>query len=507
MAFSYYASKISDNIGKTPEGFLICQDAVIARTGWQTYTIGELPADALKELDIDTSDPSASIDVYRSPEEVFSPATIASFEGKSVTDNHPPAEQFVNPDTITQYELGHVQNVRKGKAPLESGEWPLLGDIFIKREPLLGKVKADQVRELSCGYDYTLARDGDRIVQTEIRGNHVAVVPRGRAGAEARIKDSAPEASERNTAGGGSTGNQKEKPKVPNMLKHLLGLGLKAFAADADPEKLAEAAEAIREEKKAEVPPPEKKADDRRADEKRADDRRADEKKADDCKTDDKRVGDKRARFHAMLDRMLDESEKGDEDEHTEDADMDELRELLGEFLEEGEGEYPERAGEPGAEGAEGEEVPARDSDPDDVALAGSFYGGKFHPYRDSDHYSAAKAGEGKKKRRAHDRLIEPVTDEHAAADHEPTARDVLQALRPVVARSNDAGLRRAFNAQLGRFTRSSRASSGSYAGFSGATRQRAADESSQHQPEHNQKLQTAYDAIRTGKPISKEEK
>jgi hypothetical protein len=491
MGFSYYASRLSDNIGETPEGFLVCQSAVIARTGWQTYAIGELPTDALKELGIDTSDPSASIEVYRSPEEVFSPATIASFEGKSVTDNHPPAEQFVNPDTITQYELGHVQNVRKGKTQLESGEWPLLGDIFIKREPLLGKVKADRVRELSCGYDYALAKDGDRIVQTEIRGNHVAVVPRGRAGAEARIKDSAPEASERNTAGGGSTGNQKEKTKVPNMLKHLLGLGLKAFAADADPEKLAEAAEAIREEKKAEEKPAEKKAE---------------EKPADDKRVGDKRVGDKRARFHALLDRMLDESEKKDDEEHAEDADMGELRELLEEFLEEEEGD-PER-GEEGEEGAEGEEGEGETLSADAEDIEGFQDENGFHPIRGSEGYKRGKAGDSKKKRRrAHDRLIEPVSDEHAAADHEPTARDVLQALRPVVARSNDAGLRRAFNAQLGRFTRSSRASSGSYAGFSGATRQRAADESSQHQPEHNQKLQTAYDAIRTGKPISKEGK
>jgi hypothetical protein len=484
MALDYYASKISKHLGETPEGYLIAPGTCLGRTGFQRYTVSELPADALRELGIDASNPSAVIDVYRSPEEVFATETIASLEGKPVTFDHPPGAQFVDSSNFADYAYGHVQNIRRGSEALESGDWPLLGDVIITREPLVGKIKSGDQREISIGYDYALAKDGDRIVQTEIRGNHVAVVPRGRAGAEARIKDSAPEASERNTAGGGSTGNPKEKPTVSNILRHLLGLGLKAYAADAEPEKLAEAAEAIKEEEKAEEKPPEKKAE---------------EKPADDHKADDKRVGDKRARFHALLDRMLDESEKKDDEEHAEDADMDELRELLEEFLDEEEGD-PER-GEEGEEGAEGETLSA---DAEDIEGFQDENG--FHPIRGSEGYKRGKAGDPKKKRRAHDRLIEPVSDERPA-NQEPTAREIIQALRPVVARSNDAGLRRAFNAQLGRFTRSSRASSGSYAGFSGATRQRAADESSQHQPEHNQKLQTAYDAIRTGKPISKEEK
>ena len=483
---SYYASKLSDHIGETPEGFLVCTDSVIARTGWQTYAVGELPGDALKELGIDTGNPNAKIEVYRSPEEVFDPATIASFEGKSVTDDHPPAEKFVEPGSVADYELGHVQNVRKGSEALESGEWPLVADIFVKREPLLSKVRNDSVRELSCGYDFTLAKDGDRVIQTASRGNHVAVVQTGRAGAEARIKDSAPAVEVRNAAGSGSTGVQKEKPKVSNILKHLLGLGLKAYATDADPEKLAEAAEAIKEKEK--PPEPEKKAEDKRADDRRADDRRTDD------------TGDKRARFHALLDRLL-KADDAPPAEDTGDADLQELAALFAQFMKEEEGEPQHQEGEgegAGEGGGEGEELAAQDvgcfEDPN----------GYVHPIRGSKGYKESNAAHDAT---ARDGFVEILPEKGAPAEKPVTARDVLEALRPTVARTNDNAVRRAFNTQMGRFTRSSKASDGSYSGFAGATRQRAADATPGVQAVDHKSLQAAYDSVYTGKPINKETK
>ena len=65
----------------TPEGFLICLDVPIARTGTQEYLGYELG------LEDRTND---LFTVNRTEEEVFSPATIASFEGKCVTADHPP---------------------------------------------------------------------------------------------------------------------------------------------------------------------------------------------------------------------------------------------------------------------------------------------------------------------------------------------------------------------------------------------------------------------------------
>jgi hypothetical protein len=47
-------------------------------------------------------------------------------------------------------------------------------------------------RQLSCGYNYHLAWDGQRLSQAGITGSHVAVVAKGRAGEAARINDEAP---------------------------------------------------------------------------------------------------------------------------------------------------------------------------------------------------------------------------------------------------------------------------------------------------------------------------
>ena len=485
----YYASNISEHLGETPEGFIVAPGVCLGRTGFQKYAVSELPVKAAHDLGIDTSNQSALVDVYRSPEEVFDSAAIASLEGKPVTLNHPPAAEFVDPSNFADYAYGHVQHVRKGNAPLDAGDWPLLGDIFITREPLIGRVKSGELRELSIGYDYALSKDGERICQTAIRGNHVAIVPRGRAGAEARINDSAPVVPERNEAGQGSTGKQKEKPKVQNLLKHILGLGLKAYAADADPEKLAEAAEAVKEEKEKQEAPlkPAQDTEPKPAEPKDPKDPKDPKPAAEDAHADDRR-----AKLHSALDRMLDKITPV-EAKPAEDVDIEELRDLLDQFFQEEEGEEEHQEGE--GEGGGGEPQPATE----DVDFITSKNGYEC-PIRGTKGYSRSKAGEGR--RRARDQFIQPL-DEPTAKNSVADALEVLNALRPVIARSNDANLRRAFNAQLGRFTRSSRSSSASYAGAAEASRTRAADAGDPEKQKHS-KLQAAYDQARTGKKEDK---
>jgi hypothetical protein len=479
---SYYASRLSDNLGETPEGYLVARDAVIGRTGWQAYQVNELPQDSLEELGVDASNQAASIEVYRSPEQVFDPATLASFEGKSVCDNHP-QDEFVDPSNVTRFECGHVQNVRRGEAQLDSGEWPLIADIIIKREPLLTKVRDGNLRELSCGYDYVLARDGNKIVQTSIRGNHVAVVERGRAGAEARIKDSAPQpapAEQSQSAGVGSTGEKrKEQHKVTNIVKHLLGLGLKAFAADAEPEKLAEAAEAVKSMDKARDEDPEakkKEEEERKAaadkaardaeseksekekaekDKKDAEERKKaeDSQRAKDAESDPE---GKWKRMHEVLDMCRDKKAM--------DADLEELKTLLGEFFTEEE-EEPDHAGDRATDGEPVVRLKLRGAD------------GFIEPIPLDD---------------------DPGVQEIAAAD---TMR-ALSALKPLVARSNDRELKRAFNEQLGKLTRKAGSSAGTYADFADTSRNRGRSGDSAEDPEEarNRKLQKAYDQRRTGK-------
>lgn len=170
---AYYGTEISPNQTETAEGFLICRNVPIARTGEMVYLARELRLDG---------DPERLVMVHRAPEDVFDPAAMASFEGKPVTDGHPP--ENVGPENFSAYARGHVQNVRR------EGDY-LLADLYINDASLASDVQNRVKREVSCGYLCIYTPDGDGYRQGRIRGNHVAVVPRGRAGHEVAIKDAA----------------------------------------------------------------------------------------------------------------------------------------------------------------------------------------------------------------------------------------------------------------------------------------------------------------------------
>lgn len=173
MAIAYYGSQISPHMDLTPEGFLVCRDVPINRVGEQTYLAQELGLDG---------DPERAVVVHRYPEDVFAPEAIGSFEGKDVTAGHPP--EMVGPENYANYAKGHIQNVR------QSGNFTL-ADLVIKDASLISDIRNGVVREVSCGYTCKYVPSGGGYAQREIRGNHVAIVPRGRAGSSVSIKDSA----------------------------------------------------------------------------------------------------------------------------------------------------------------------------------------------------------------------------------------------------------------------------------------------------------------------------
>ena len=170
----YYGTEISPNQIETAEGFLICKNVPIARTGMQEYTARDLMLDG---------DPERMIKVNRYETDVFEPAALASFAGKPVTDGHPPEE--VEPANFASYAKGHIQRVRR------EGDF-MVADLYINDPILINDVRNGIKREVSCGYICEYTADGDGYKQSKIRGNHVAVVPRGRAGHEVAIKDESP---------------------------------------------------------------------------------------------------------------------------------------------------------------------------------------------------------------------------------------------------------------------------------------------------------------------------
>lgn len=186
---------------------MICHDVPIARTGPQEYRARELQLDG---------DPERIITVNRHPEDVFEDATLASFEGKPITEDHPP--ENVGPENYAAYTKGHVQNVRR------QGDY-IVADLYINDAQLADEVKNGLKREVSCGYLCNYVPDGESYRQTAIRGNHVAVVPKGRAGREVAIKDAATQAEK---------GLKQMKKETKEALYRFFGLA----ANDAAPEEL-----------------------------------------------------------------------------------------------------------------------------------------------------------------------------------------------------------------------------------------------------------------------------
>lgn len=211
----YYGYTISPNQIETGEGFLICRNVPIARTGDQEY-LGW-------EIGLAGPDAEQVIKVRRPPEEVFSDAALASFEGKPVTNDHPP--DLIGPDDVSFYEKGHAQVIRRG---IEEWQDYVVADLHIHDRELINAIQGGK-REISCGYECDYVRDKDGTYsQKNIRGNHIAVVDRGRAGKRAAILDSV---NDRQQA---VKGPERKAMKKNGLFFKLFGMSVK----DRSPEEI-----------------------------------------------------------------------------------------------------------------------------------------------------------------------------------------------------------------------------------------------------------------------------
>lgn len=172
--------KLGPKRSLTPEGFLLCEDVPVARTGDMLYAEGEVPIEA---------GPDGLIRISRTPEEVFRDETMASCQGKDVTLDHP--DDFVAPANYTTLTRGVMLNPRRGSGIEDD---LLLADILIKDPAAITAVQDEEIEEVSLGYeaDYEQVSPG-RGVQRNIVVNHVAIVPRGRCGPRCAIGDKEPE--------------------------------------------------------------------------------------------------------------------------------------------------------------------------------------------------------------------------------------------------------------------------------------------------------------------------
>lgn len=196
---------------KTKDGYLIAT-ARVARTGVQEYYAGEL-GDAAAHLPADKV-----VRVYRHKDEVFSDSTTNSITRVPVTVDHPPV--MVDADNHGQYSVGDV-----GDAWAADGDWIVVNPM-IKDADAVKKAQTTH-REISMGYTANIvpARDGvdADFEMVDISMNHLALVPRGRAGSEARIGDS---------GSWGASPVKIEDKKMTVELKTVV-LGDKAVQVDA----------------------------------------------------------------------------------------------------------------------------------------------------------------------------------------------------------------------------------------------------------------------------------
>lgn len=186
----------------TDEGFLRVPGKA-ARTGIQEYLASEL---GLKDRA-----PNDIIRVYRPAEEVFNDASLQSYLGADVTNNHPPT--LVNASTYRNTSVGVVTSIGR-----QDGDFVIV-DMVIKDKDAIKAVETGKC-ELSAGYTAVYddtpgtTPEGEPydFRQTQIKINHVAIVDRARAGAMARIFD-----------------NMEKKP----MYQITTDTGLKVDVADA----------------------------------------------------------------------------------------------------------------------------------------------------------------------------------------------------------------------------------------------------------------------------------
>lgn len=205
------SERLSEHKYKTPEGYLICTDAILARTGKQRYTKDELFGNGDSE----------EVDVDRPYEQVMNEKTISSFENKPVTFDHP--DEDVNVGNYKEYAVGYVRDVRQGKV---DGQDVILGNLVITDQDAIDAIENGEHTDLSCGYDCDIKDDGHgSYYQNNIRGNHVALCREGRAG-NARIID-----SKLNDA---AIGGHYKNSRGENFFICSYGSGFSIFKADGE---------------------------------------------------------------------------------------------------------------------------------------------------------------------------------------------------------------------------------------------------------------------------------
>lgn len=162
--------------------------------------------------------PTDTVKVYRPADEVFDKASLASFIGRPITDNHP--TEAVNATNWRDHARGAIFGAVK------DGDYVGF-DLAFMDAATIASIENGKC-ELSNGYACDLSiedgvtDDGTayQAVQRNIRGNHCALVDRGRAGPECRVTDAQQQrwaVCDANPAALSSITTKEDRVKVNNL--------------------------------------------------------------------------------------------------------------------------------------------------------------------------------------------------------------------------------------------------------------------------------------------------
>ena len=154
----------------------------------------------------------------RPAEEVFHADSVKSFAMAPVTDDHPPTN--LTADNAREYMRGSVSENLKQDGMM------LRGGMMVTDADLIAKMERGDSAQVSCGYTCDVEMtpgvwQGQKYdaVQRNIRGNHVAIVPRGRAGDGVRVRMDARDAAMVFDPGG-ATAPTQEQPRTMKTFRH-----------------------------------------------------------------------------------------------------------------------------------------------------------------------------------------------------------------------------------------------------------------------------------------------
>ena len=151
-----------------------------ARTGSQLYTAGQ--------LGLQDREPKEVVTVFRDEADVFDESSMQTFRSAPVTLGHPKDADgkaiSVSSENAKELQMGMLEGVPSRDEDM------LTGTLVLSVQDAIDAIE-EGTQELSAGYVCDIEEVDGKLYQRNIVANHIAIVPKGRAGSSCRISDEA----------------------------------------------------------------------------------------------------------------------------------------------------------------------------------------------------------------------------------------------------------------------------------------------------------------------------